>query len=115
MTVGEALAMKPGDRPPEFEETMYYPSPKAVLDRSQEIMAKHEKEKKKTAHDSEMGQDERTENGSKKDDVEEKAHEENEEKEFVETQLSLSICISRIGWNDKEVYGVPLTYVEGCR
>lgn len=82
MTVGEALAMKPGDKPPKFGEMMYYPSPKAVIGRCQEILGKHKKDTKNEKQNNKTGK----ETGEKEDEEDEEREEKDEggEKEFDE-------------------------------
>jgi hypothetical protein len=64
--------MKPGDTPPKFEETMYYPSPKASIDRCQEILGKRKDTK---SEEQDTGREKET--GAKED----KEDEEDEEKD----------------------------------
>lgn len=40
-TVGEVLARKPTDPPIKFDNTMYFPTPKEVLDRCEKAMKAH--------------------------------------------------------------------------
>ena len=54
ISVREVLAMKLGDTPHKFEETMYYPSPEAIVDRCQEIVGKHERGVKGTKQSERM-------------------------------------------------------------